>query len=100
MDLPCVLVQEIHSGKVCSSCRWKNGRRKAGPPVRLRVLSHAWSPCGCGYEAYLEINAVITDDKNRNLLPPKEFLSSYHAAEKWHKIPRYNSMSPILELSV
>ena len=69
------------SGKVCSSCRWQNGRRKAGPPIR-----------------YQEINAVITDDKNRNLLPPKEFLSSYHAAGKWHKIPGYNSMSPILEL--
>ena len=73
---------------------------KAGPPVRLRVLSHAWSQCGCDYEAYQEINAVITDDKNRNLLPPKAFLSSYHAAGKWHKIPGYNSMSPILELSV
>ena len=45
-------------------------------------------------------STLSTDDKNRNLLPPKEFLSSYHAAEKWHKIPGYNSMSPILELSV
>ena len=59
-----------------------------------------WSPWGCGSGAQQEINAVITNDKNQQLLPPTEFLSSKYPKGKWHKIPGYNSMSPVIELKV
>ena len=59
-----------------------------------------WSPWGCGYGAYQEINAVITNDQNQQLLPPAEFLSAHHPQGKWHKIPGYNSTSPVIELKV
>ena len=59
-----------------------------------------WSPWGCGYGVDKEINAVITNDKNQLLLPPAEFLSAHHPQGKWHKIPGYNSLMPVIELKV
>ena len=59
-----------------------------------------WSPWGCGYGVNQEINAVITNDKNQLLLPPAEFLSAHHPQGKWHKIPGYNSLMPVIELKV
>ena len=57
-----------------------------------------WSPWGCGLGAHQEINTVITNAQNQLLLPPSQFLSTHHAAGKWHRIPGYTSMSPVLEL--
>lgn len=64
-----------------------------------RHRSTNWSPWGCGFGVHQQVNAVITNSRNHILLPPSQLLGTPRRG-KWHRIPGYNSMSPVLELKV
>ena len=65
-----------------------------------REVSH-WSYWGCGDKTWNDINkmvdVVITNSDNHILLPPNQFFT---IGNHWSKIPGYNSLSPVLVLSV
>ena len=57
-----------------------------------------WSFWGCGHRQKDFVGVVVTRSNNRIILPANQFIGN--RAGKWSKLPRYNSFSPEVILSV